>query len=184
MRENDLVQEYINWNESERKLLNEGNIKVYLYAFDEQGILPQTFYVNQNEPIENTLNLYMIDYDVTLSNAQSFEIPFGILSGNVINNENEVYIREYGDGSLYSELSSEIVWGFTLPANTNIKSMQLRSLNSDTYYDIDEYINTDSYADMPEQQNNYVMVKYFVQKQTEVRYPEIRLEGAGQYAGN
>ena len=37
---------------------------------------------------------------------------------------------------------------------------------------------------MPEQQNNYVMVKYFVQKQTEVRYPEIRLEGAGQYAGN
>ena len=149
----------------------------------------------------------MIDYDVTLSNAQSFEIPFGILSGNVINNENEVYIREYGDGSLYSELSSEIVWGFTLPANTNIKSMQFRSLNdtgnfyaapeiynaktgtwealkSDTYYDIDEYINTDSYADMPEQQNNYVMVKYFVQKQTEVRYPEIRLEGAGQYAGN
>ncbi len=213
MRENDLVQEYINWNESERKLLNEGNIKVYLYAFDEQGILPQTFYVNQNEPIENTLNLYMIDYDVTLSNAQSFEIPFGILSGNVIDNENEVYIREYGDGSLYSELSSEIVWGFTLPANTNIKSMQFRSLNdtgnfyaapeiynvktdtwealkSDTYYDIDNYINTDKYInisenmDSSEQQNNYVMVKYFVQKQTEVRYPEIRLEGAGQYAGN
>jgi len=38
--------------------------------------------------------------------------------------------------------------------------------------------------DSSEQQNNYVMVKYFVQKQTEVRYPEIRLEGAGQYAGN
>lgn len=216
MRENDLVQEYINWNESERKLLNEGNIKVYLYAFDEQNILPQTFYINKQKPIENTLNLYMIDYDITLSNAENFEIPFGILSGEVIYNENENRnnIQDYGNSSLYSELSSEIMWEFTLPANTNIKSMQFRSLNdignfyaapeiynvktdtwealkSDAYYDIEDYINVGDYIgigediDIPEQQQkNYIMVKYFVQKQTEIRYPEIKLEGVGQYAGN
>ncbi len=73
---------------------------------------------------------------------------------------------------------------YAAPEIYNAKTGTWEALKSDTYYDIDEYINTDSYADMPEQQNNYVMVKYFVQKQTEVRYPEIRLEGAGQYAGN
>ena len=77
-----------------------------------------------------------------------------------------------------------------MPEIYNAKTGTWEALKSDTYYDIDNYINTDKYInisenmDSSEQQNNYVMVKYFVQKQTEVRYPEIRLEGAGQYAGN
>ena len=203
MRESDLVQDYINWNETEMRLLNEGDIKVFLYAFDEDSILPQTFYLNGQTAIENALNLYMMEYAVHLSEAGSFEIPFGILSGTIMGQEDNQFIRDYRDGTVYAEMSTEIEWAFGIPANTEIQSVQFRSLNdsgnfyqapeiynvsagqwellqSEEYYDMTDYIGNVS-EDYP---NGCIIVKYFVQKETEIRYPEIKLKGAGQNVGN
>lgn len=209
MRESDLVQDYINWNETEMRLLNDGDMKVFLYAFDEESILPQTFYINGQTTIENALNLYMMEYSVHLAEAENFEIPFGILSGNVTGQQDNNFIRDYGDGTLYAEMTSEVTWAFGLPANVSVQSVQFRSLNdtgnfyqapeifnvstgeweplqSEEYYDMTDYINNDYSVgnELVDYPNGYIMVKYFVQKETEIKYPEIKLKGVGQNVGN
>ena len=202
MREGDLVQDYVNWNEAEMRLVNEGDMKIYLYAFDEEGILPEPININGESALENTLNLYTMEYSVYLSDAATFEIPYGVLSGIVLLEEGTGSINDYRDNSIYAETASEAVWTFGIPANTQIESVQFRSLNdtgnfyqapeiynaateqwealsSDPYNDISNYIwITEDYP------NGCIKVKYFVQKETEVRYPEMKIKGAGQNVGN
>ncbi|NDO46741.1 hypothetical protein [Clostridium sp. MD294] len=202
MREGDLVQDYVNWNEAEMRLVNEGDMKVYLYAFDEEGILPEPININGESALENTLNLYIMEYSVYLSEAEMFEIPYGVLSGIVLLEESADGINDYRDNSIYAETASEAVWTFGIPANTQIESVQFRSLNdtgnfyqapeiynaateqwealsSDPYNDISNYIwITEDYP------NGCIKVKYFVQKETEVRYPEMKIKGAGQNVRN
>jgi hypothetical protein len=202
MREGDLVQDYVNWNEAEMRLVNEGDMKLYLYAFDEEGILPEQININEESALENTLNLYIMEYSIHLSDAATFEIPYGVLSGVVLFEESTTGVNDYRDNTLYAETASEVVWTFGIPANTQIENVQFRSLNdagnfyqapeiynvtteqwetlsSDPYYTISDYMwITEDYP------NGCIKVKYFVQKETEVRYPEMKIKGAGQNVGN
>lgn len=204
MRERDMIDDSMDMTSS-TYVKNTGDIKVLLYAFDEENILPQTFYINGETALESTLNLYKIEHVIRLAETESFEIPFGILTGKE-QGENEITtnndIDYYGDNRLYVRKNVEAVWEFPLPANTNIQSFQFRSMNdAGNYYqapeiynvkmnvwenlESGEYNNAADYINFSETYpNGHIMVKYFIQRETEVQYPDIKLKGAGQNVGN
>ena len=112
---------------------------------------------------------------------------------------NDYRINDYGN-SIYMQEMTEIEWNFALPENTTIQEFQIRSnnavdyfyaspqiynvqtgnwetLKSDLYTEVSPYINTS-------EAGNFIRVKYFLRQEVEVLYPEIKMKGAGQYAGN
>ena len=78
MRESDMINNFMDMGAS-TYVKNTGDIHVFLYAFDEENILPQTFYINGETALENTLNLYRIEHSIRLAETENFAIPFGML---------------------------------------------------------------------------------------------------------
>ncbi len=205
MRESDMINNFMDMGAS-TYVKNTGDIHVFLYAFDEENILPQTFYINGETALENTLNLYRIEHSIRLAETENFAIPFGILTGieqgeeKIVNND--IDIDYYGNNRLYARKNVEAVWEFPLPADTIIESFQFRSMNdAGNYYqapeiynvrlsaweslESGEYTNAADYINFSEKYpNGHIMVKYFIQRETEVQYPDIKLKGAGQNVGN
>ena len=73
MRESDMINNFMDMGAS-TYVKNTGDIHVFLYAFDEENILPQTFYINGETALENTLNLYRIEHSIRLAETENYAI--------------------------------------------------------------------------------------------------------------
>ncbi len=68
---------------------------------------------------------------------------------------------------------------YQAPEIYNVRLSAWESLESGEYTNAADYINfSEKYP------NGHIMVKYFIQRETEVQYPDIKLKGAGQNVGN
>lgn len=199
MREKNMIQDYTNFNTTPSQLEEAKEIFVDIYAFDEETILPFSLEINGEQALENNLNLYHVTYPIDLSKTENFQLPFHMIKGLAMVDRNDYRINDYGN-SIYVQEMTEIEWNFALPENTTIQEFQIRSnnavdyfyaspqiynvqtgnwetLKSDLYTEVSPYINTS-------EAGNFIRVKYFLRQEVEVLYPEIKMKGAGQYAGN
>lgn len=184
-------------------------IPASFYAFDTVPLLNGEKFINGKKVVENTQNVYKMDFDIDLAKVESFDIPYGIIPVSSVYGLGAKYEKEnnfiYFDGDKCEitcsfQISQNIplqlfqidaLWAessyYQPPEIYNVKTQSWEKLSQDEYKNASDYIENDGEYVYAGAKNGMQMVsiKIFVGGENGgISAPRIRIKGGNENVGN
>lgn len=118
----DILQSII----QENFIIDKLEIPVQMYAFSNKKLFSEKFTVNEEQPLEINEAVFLKTVPISLSGVEQFDIPFGFLMPNRMENEDGHAISNvYGD-YVYLDKGNSLTCIYTFPTDLNIEVFQFQ----------------------------------------------------------